>query len=308
MKIIVTGGAGFIGSHIVDAYIEQGHQVTIIDDLSTGDERNLNKQATFYSMDILDPKIPELLSKISPDVLCHHAAQMDVRRSVADPKLDARINILGLLHLLEGCKGAGVKKVIFASSGGAVYGDQETFPAPENHPTHPASPYGVSKITGEYYLSFYHQTAGIPYLAFRYGNVYGPRQLATGEAGVVAIFIGKFMSDESPTINGDGKQTRDYVYVGDVVRANMMALESDFTGPINIGTGKETDVVTIFNLLNEKIGAKKEAVFGPAKPGEQSRSCLDVSHARKTLGWSPKVSFNAGLDRTISFYRERNLS
>jgi len=308
MKIVVTGGAGFIGSHIVDAYIEQGHEVTIIDDISTGDKRNLNKQAALCSMDILDPKIPGVLSDISPDVLCHHAAQMDVRRSVADPKLDARINILGLIHLLEGCKGAGVKKVIFASSGGAVYGEQEKFPAPENHTTQPASPYGVSKITGEYYLSFYKQAAGIPYVALRYGNVYGPRQLATGEAGVVAIFIGKFLRGESPTINGDGKQTRDYVYVGDVVRANLMALESDITGPVNIGTGKETDVVTIFDLLNDKMGAKKKAVFGPAKPGEQRRSCLDVSHARKALGWSPKISFNAGLDQTISFYRERDAS
>ena len=308
MKIVVTGGAGFIGSHIVDAYIEQGHQVTIIDDFSTGDKRNLNKQASLYSMDILDPKIPGLLSELSPDVLCHHAAQMDVRLSVADPKLDARINILGLINLLEGCKGAGVKKVIFASSGGAVYGEQEKFPAPENHTIQPASPYGVSKITGEYYLSFYKQTAGIPYVAFRYGNVYGPRQLATGEAGVVAIFIGKFLRGESPTINGDGKQTRDYVFVSDVVRANLMALKSDITGPVNIGTGKETDVVTIFDLLDGKMGAKKKAVFGPAKPGEQRRSCLDVSHARKALGWSPKISFNAGLDQTISFYRERDAS
>ena len=259
-------------------------------------------------MDILDPKIPGLLSELSPDVLCHHAAQMDVRRSVADPKLDARINILGLIHLLEGCKGAGVKKVIFASSGGAVYGEQEKFPARENHPTRPASPYGVSKITGEYYLSFYEQTAGISYVAFRYGNVYGPRQLATGEAGVVAIFIGKFLRGESPTINGDGKQTRDYVFVSDVVRANLMALDSDITGPVNIGTGKETDVVTIFDLLNDKLGAKKKAVFGPAKPGEQRRSCLNASHARKALGWSPKISFKAGLDQTISSYRERDAS
>lgn len=308
MRILVTGGAGFIGSHIVDAFIAAGHEVSVIDDFSTGDESNLNPKATVHRMDILDPDIPRLLAESAPDVLCHHAAQMDVRRSVADPKLDARINILGLIHLLEGCKGAGVKKVIFASSGGAVYGEQETFPAPENHPTRPASPYGVSKITGEYYLSFYKQTAGISYVALRYGNVYGPRQLATGEAGVVAIFIGKFLQGESPTINGDGKQTRDYVYVSDVVRANLMALESDVTGPINIGTGKETDVVTIFDLLNDKTGAKKKAVFGAAKPGEQSRSCLNISHARKALGWFSEISFNAGLDQTLSFYRERDAS
>ncbi len=206
MKIVVTGGAGFIGSHIVGAYLEQGHQVSVINDLSKGNERNLNKQATFCSMDILDPKIPGLLSDISPYVLCHYAARMDVRRSVADPKLDARINILGLLHLLEGCKVAGVKKVIFASSGGAVYAEQEKFPVPENHPTHPAGPYGVSKITGEYYLSFCQQTAGIPYVAFRYGNVYGPRQLAIGEAGVVAIFIGTFLGGESLSLTAMGNR------------------------------------------------------------------------------------------------------
>ncbi len=209
---------------------------------------------------------------------------------------------------MEGCKSARVKKVIFASSGGAVYGEQEKFPAPEDHPTRPTSPYGVSKITGEYYLSFYHQTAGIPYVALRYGNVYGPRQLATGEAGVVAIFIGKFLSGESPTINGDGKQTRDYVYVGDVVRANLLALERDVTGPFNIGTGKETDVLSIFEMLNRKTGAKKKAKFGPAKPGEQSRSCVDVSRAQKVLRWSPEVSFNEGLDLTLSHFRNANPS
>ena len=303
MKIIVTGGAGFIGSHIVDAYIERGHEVTVIDDFSTGHKRNLNKKASLHSMDILDPKIPSLLSKISPDVLCHHAAQMDVRRSVADPQYDARINILGLIHLLEGGKNAGVKRVIFASSGGAVYGEQERFPAPEGHPTRPACPYGVSKLTGEHYLAYYEQTAGIPYVALRYSNVYGPRQLSTGEAGVVAIFLRKLLNGESPRINGDGKQTRDYVYVGDVVQANLLALDAEVSGPVNIGTGRETDVLTLLSLLHENTGSNTPVVHGPAKVGEQRRSSLDCSYAQSKLGWSPRTSLEIGLKKTVAHFR-----
>ncbi|HEX9878688.1 MAG TPA: NAD-dependent epimerase/dehydratase family protein, partial [Candidatus Binatia bacterium] len=233
MRIMVTGGAGFIGSHVVDAFVAAGHEVSVIDDFSTGDRANLNPKAELYSMDILDPAMGEVLARSAPRVLCHHAAQMDVRRSVADPQFDARVNILGLIHLLEAGRTAGIRRVIFASSGGAVYGEQERFPAPENHPTRPASPYGVSKLTGEHYLSYYEQTAGISHVALRYGNVYGPRQLSTGEAGVVAIFTGKLLSGQVPIIHGDGRQTRDYVYVGDVVRANLLALTSAVSGPVN---------------------------------------------------------------------------
>ncbi|MBI4489960.1 MAG: NAD-dependent epimerase/dehydratase family protein [Deltaproteobacteria bacterium] len=304
MKIVVTGGAGFIGSHIVDAYIAEGHEVVVIDDFSSGSKHNLNRQTTLYSMDILDSALPDLLSEISPDILSLHAAQMELRRSVADPLFDARVNILGLIHLLEGCKGLKIKRVIFASSGGAVYGEQERFPAPEDHPTRPMSPYGVSKLAGEHYLAYYQKAFGIPYIALRYGNVYGPRQSATGEAGVVAIFIRQLLQGRSPTINGDGKQTRDYVYVGDVVAANLLALASSYTGALNIGTGCETDVVTLFDLLRARIGPEIAAVHGPPKPGEQTRSSLDTSRAREALGWSPRISLSAGLDQTVAYYRQ----
>ncbi len=214
MKIVVTGGAGFIASQIVDAYIERGHEVHILDDFSTGQQSNLNPKATVHRIDIAEAQTAKLIEQIKPDVLSHHAAQMDVRHSVADPAFDARVNIIGFINLLEACKNAGAKKVIFASSGGAVYGEQEVFPAPESHATQPASPYGVSKRTGELYLSYYHQAFGLPFIALRYANVYGPRQSTKGEAGVVAIFLSMLLSGKTPIINGDGRQTRDYVYVG----------------------------------------------------------------------------------------------
>lgn len=306
MKVVVTGGAGFIGSHIVDAYIRQGHQVVVIDDLSTGDRRNLNSKAIFHSLDILDPALPDLLSEISPDVLNHHAAQMDLRRSVADPLLDARINILGFVHLLESCKNLAIKKVIYASSGGTVYGKQELFPVPEDHPTRPLSPYGVSKLTGEYYLAYYQGAFGIPYVALRYANVYGPRQSAEGEAGVIAIFIRQLSRGNSPTINGDGKQTRDYVYIEDAVAANLSVLESSYTGALNIGTACETDVLTLCRLLCDKMESNAVAHHGPPKVGEQRRSSLDIARAREVLGWSPRVSLSTGLEKTIAYYREAN--
>jgi len=304
MKIVVTGGAGFIGSHVVDAYIARGHEVAVIDDFSTGSRAHLNHRATLYALDILDPSLPKLLSEISPDVLSHHAAQMDLRRSVADPLHDARINILGLIHLLEGCKDLGLKKVIFASSGGAVYGEQEAFPATEDRPTRPSSPYGVSKLTGEHYLGYYQKAFGIPYIALRYSNVYGPRQSTAGEAGVVAIFIHQLLQGKTPTINGDGKQTRDYIYIGDVVEANLRALETSYTGALNIGTGCETDVLTIFHQLRDKAGSRVKAIHGPPKMGEQRRSCLDTSRAEEVLKWSPRTSLSAGLEETVAYYRQ----
>jgi UDP-glucose 4-epimerase len=302
MKIVVTGGAGFIGSHIVDAYIAKGHKVFVIDDLSTGRKENLNPDAIFHCMDLLDPALPELLTRLSPDVVNHHAAQMDLRRSVNDPLFDAKVNILGLIQLIEGCKSPKIKKIIFASSGGAIYGEQEIFPAPEDHPNNPASPYGVSKLAGEQYLAYYQTAFGIPYIALRYSNVYGPRQNSMGEAGVVAIFNRHLLGSRSPTINGDGKQTRDYVYVEDVVAANLLALESSYTGGLNIGTGKETDVVTLFRLLKESMNSKVNAVHGPAKPGEQRRSCLATSRAKEVLGWLPRTPLHEGLKKTIDHY------
>jgi len=304
VKIVVTGVAGFIGSNIVDAYIERGHEVHILDDLSTGQRRNLNPKAEFHEVDIAHPHAARLIEGIKPDVLNHHAAQMDVRHSVADPTFDARVNILGFINLLEGSKNSGVKKVIFASSGGAVYGEQDVFPAAEDHPTRPASPYGVSKRAGELYLSYYQQAFALPYIALRYANVYGPRQSAKGEAGVVAIFLSLLSTGKTPVINGDGGQTRDYVYVGDVVAANVAALDSTFVGPVNIGTGVETDVVTIFRHLREAVGSPIEAQHGPAKPGEQRHSCVDAGLAAQVLNWRPQMILDEGLRRTAEFYRE----
>lgn len=304
MKIVVTGGAGFIGSHLVDAFIAAGHEVFVIDDLSSGNKGNLNPKAKLYSMDLLDPKIPALIAEIRPDALNHHAAQMDVRRSVAEPMFDARVNILGFINLLEAGKQSGLKKVIFASSGGAIYGEQESFPAAEDHPKRPASPYGVSKLTGENYLAYYHATFHIPYVALRYANVYGPRQNFKGEAGVIAIFIDQLLSGKTPMIYGDGKQTRDFVYVGDVAAANLTALDTPYVGGINIGTGVETDLVTLYDKICRQMGSKVAAIHGPAKDGEQRRSSLDCSHARKILNWSPKISLDDGLGNTVAYYRK----
>ena len=304
MRIVVTGGAGFIASNIADAYIDHGHEVHIFDDFSTGQRANVNPKAVLHQIDIAGSESARLIEQIKPDILSHHAAQMDVRHSVADPAFDARVNILGFINLLEGCKNAGVKKVIFASSGGAVYGEQESFPAPESHVTQPSSPYGVSKRSGELYLSYYQQTFGLPYIALRYANVYGPRQSAKGEAGVVAIFLSLLLTGKTPLINGDGKQTRDYVYVGDVVAANVAALDSDFVGPVNIGTGVETDVVTIYNHLRDAVGSQLQAQHGPAKAGEQRRSCIDNRRAREVLGWRPQVALPDGLRRTAAYYHE----
>jgi UDP-glucose 4-epimerase len=304
VKIAVTGGAGFIASHVVDAYLDGGHEVHVIDDFSTGQNVNVNSQATLHRVDIAEKEAARLIEQIKPDVLNHHAAQMDVRHSVADPMFDARVNILGFINLLEACKNSGVKKIIFASSGGAVYGEQKVFPAPESHDTEPASPYGVSKRAGELYLSYYHQAFGLPYIALRYANVYGPRQSAKGEAGVVAIFLSALLAGKTPVINGDGRQTRDYVYVGDVVAANVAALQSSFIGPINIGTGVETDVVTIYQHLRQAVGSPIEAQHGPAKPGEQRRSCLDAGCAAQILGWRPQMTLKDGLRHTVDYCRK----
>ncbi len=305
MKILVTGGAGFIGSHVVDGYVAAGHDVLVVDSLCTGKRENLNPKARFHQLDILEPKTAELLRDERPDVLNHHAAQMDVRRSVADPLFDARTNVLGTIALLEAARQAGVKKVLFVSSGGAVYGEQETFPAPETHPTWPVSPYGVSKRSGELYCHFYLAEYRMPFVAFRYANVYGPRQDPHGEAGVVAIFSGKMLRGEPITVNGDGKQTRDYVFVGDVARMSVLALQREATGPVNIGTGVETDVNQLAGTLLDVSGSRSEVRHGPAKSGEQRRSVVDVRRAADVFGWRPEVSLRDGLARTVEFFRAR---
>jgi UDP-glucose 4-epimerase len=304
MKVLVTGGAGFIGSHVVDAYVAAGHDVLVVDDLSSGKREQVNPRARFHQLDVQDPRTAALVQSERPDVLNLHAAQMSVRNSVADPLFDARVNVLGVINLLEAARQAGVRRVLFVSSGGAVYGEQETFPAPESHPTTPLSPYGVSKRAGELYASFYHAEYRLPCVALRYANVYGPRQDPHGEAGVVAIFCQRMLRGEPITVNGDGKQTRDYVFVGDVVRANLLALESSVTGPINIGTGIETDVNTLADVLLKTIGSRSEVGHGPAKPGEQRRSVVDSRRAAETIGWRPEVSLADGLKRTADWFRQ----
>lgn len=303
MKILVTGGAGFIGSHVADAFIEQGHDVVIVDNLSMGNEKNINHRARFVKMNIQDPEIFALFEKEKFDVVDHHAAQMDVRLSVADPVFDATNNILGTINLLQASVKHGVKKFIFISSGGAIYGEHDYFPADEEHPTRPLSPYGITKLTGEKYLYFYHHVHQLNYVILRYANIYGPRQNPKGEAGVVAIFASRLLTGKQPVINGAGLQTRDYVYVGDVVQANLTALECEGNDYFNIGTGIETNVNELFHYINHLTNANAKEAHGPAQPGEQLRSVLDNSKAKKILGWTPQVSLKEGLASTVEFFR-----
>lgn len=305
MKVLVTGGAGFIASNIVDAMIEAGHEVLVIDDLSSGKRENLNPKAKFYELDIRNPAVADLFASERPEVMCHHAAQMDVRKSVADPVFDAQVNLVGLLNLLENGRRNGLRRVLFASTGGAIYGEQDVFPCPETHKTEPMSPYGVAKLASERYLHFYHVQYGLSWAALRYANVYGPRQNPHGEAGVVAIFTEKLLRGEEPVINGDGKQSRDYVYIGDLVRANLLALTSDYSGPLNLGNGVETDVNELFHLLKKLCGSSAPERHGPAKPGEQRRSVIDSSLAARILGWKPEVRLEDGLRETVEYIRRR---
>lgn len=305
MNILITGGAGFIASHIVDAYLRDGHEVVIIDNLSTGRRENVNPKARLYELDICSPEAAAVVERERPEVLNHHAAQIDVRVSVADPVSDIRTNVAGLVNLLEAGRKSGLKKVILASSGGTVYGEQQVFPATEEHPTWPICPYGLNKLMSEKYLHYYQVQYGIPYVALRYANVYGPRQSPHGEAGVVAIFIQKMLLGEQPVINGDGKQTRDYVYVGDVVEANRLALLEKAHGAYNIGTRLETDVNAIFRALRECTGAACEELHAPAKPGETQRSSISPARIERELGWQVTVPFADGMRRTAEWFKKR---
>lgn len=303
-KIIVTGGAGFIGSHIADKYIDEGHEVTVIDNLSTGRKKNINPKAKFYHADIRDRGIEDIFKKDRPEIINHHAAQMDVRKSTENPYFDADVNILGTIGLLEKSVKYGVKKFIFASSGGAIYGEQNVFPASEDHQTFPLSPYGVSKLAGEKYIYYYSTNFGLEYISLRYSNVYGPRQNPEGEAGVIAIFIGKLLRGEQPVVNGDGEQTRDYVYVGDVVDANLRVTMKNVKGGFNIGTEIETSVNTVLSKLIGITGSDLKGVHGPPKKGEQRRSVLECSKAKEMFGWRPEVTLEEGLRRTVDYFRK----
>jgi UDP-glucose 4-epimerase len=309
MKILITGGAGFIGSHLTDQLIKAGNEVIVVDNLSTGKEDNLNPKAKFYKLDIRDSKIFNVFENEKPEMVFHYAAQIDIRKSTEDPIESANINILGTLNLLENCRKFGTKKIVFASSGGAIYGDAEIIPTPENYPPLPASPYGIEKLIAEHYLDFYKKSYGLNHLILRYANVYGPRQNSKGEAGVVAIFTDKLSKNQIPVINGDGTQTRDYVFVNDVVDAAMLALEdSKFKKPIfNIGTGVETSVNNLYELITKEVGKDISANYAPSKIGEQKRSCLDSSKIKKELNWQPKYNLEKGIKKTINYFYEKNI-
>ncbi|XXF81108.1 SDR family oxidoreductase [Myxococcaceae bacterium GXIMD 01537] len=305
MKVLVTGGAGFIGSHVCDEFLRKGHEVLVLDNLSSGRRENLDPRVRLVVADIRSADAADLLRRERPEVLCHLAAQMDVRRSVEDPRFDADVNIGGMLNLLEAARQSGVKKVIFSSTGGAIYGEQDVFPAGEDHPQRPVSPYGASKAAGEMYLGYYLAQYGLKYVALRYSNVYGPRQNPHGEAGVVAIFSQRLIAGRECTVYGDGGQTRDFVFGPDVARANGLAAESDFVGAVNIGTGVETDINRLFALLAEAAGSQLKATHAEGKPGEQRRSSIDPARARKVLGWEPTVGLSEGLRRTVDYFRQQ---
>jgi UDP-glucose 4-epimerase len=305
VRILVTGGAGFIGSQVADRFVELGHDVAVLDNLSTGSREFVPRAARFYHADLAEAAaVDRCLADFRPEVVDHHAAQIDVRRSVADPVFDATVNILGGIRLLQGCTHHGVRKLIYSSTGGALYGEGRVLPATEDHPINPESPYGASKHTFEHYLYLWKLLHGLDYTVLRYPNVYGPRQNPHGEAGVNAIFIGMMLQGERPRIFGDGEQVRDYLFVEDVVAANEMALNAGGGEIVNLGTGVATSVNQIFRGLRDIIGFVGEPIYEPARAGEVQRIYLDASRAREVLGWQPEVSFAEGLRRTVEWARQ----
>ena len=307
MSILVTGGAGFIGSTTVDALVNvDAGPIAVLDHLSSGKREQVNPKARFYQVNLCDAAaVKEVMARERPEIIYHFAAQMDVRRSVADPAFDAEVNLVGFLNLMEAGRQHGLRRCVLASTGGAIYGEQQAFPCDEDHPCRPLSPYGIAKLATEKYLFFYRAQYGIEYLALRYANVYGPRQDPHGEAGVVAIFCGRMLDGQRCTIFGDGKQTRDYTYVGDVVRANLYALTSKASGlALNIGTGRETSVNELYTALAQVAGEARPAQHAEARPGEQLRSVISPQRAAADLGWKPEVGLAEGLERTFSYFRD----
>ena len=302
-RVLVTGGAGFIGSHLVDRLVELGYSVAVVDDGRSGRVENVNPSARFYDVDICSSSLEEVFEQERPDFVDHHAAQISVQSSVRDPVNDARINILGSLNLLEKCRAHGVRKVLFSSSGGAIYGEPEYRPCDEKHPARPVSPYGAAKLAVETYLFYYGKVYGLDFTCLRYANVYGPRQDPHGEAGVVAIFVQAMLEGRRPVIFGDGEQERDYVYVADIVEANVAALQKGSGGVYNIGTGSGTSVNEIFRQLSRIIGYDEAPKHAPSRPGDVYRISLDVSKARRELGWTPATSLEEGLCLTAEFFK-----
>jgi UDP-glucose 4-epimerase len=308
MRVLVTGGAGFIGSNVVDRFVSLGHEVAVLDDLSSGFREFVNPHARFYQASVTDrAAVERCFTEFRPELVDHHAAQIDVRRSVSDPVLDATINILGGLELLLACTRHGVRKFVYASTGGALYGEGRQLPATEDHPVNPEAPYGASKHTLEHYLYLWKLLHGLEYTVLRYPNVYGPRQNPHGEAGVNAIFIGLILQGRRPKIFGTGEQVRDYLYVDDVVAANVIALERGDGEMVNLGTGVGTSVLDIVRELNAILGTDLQPIHEAARPGEIQRIYLDASRARSVLGWTPRVSFREGLRRTVEWSRHNPL-
>jgi len=306
--VLVTGGAGFIGSHLADAFLAAGDRVAVLDDLSGGKRENVPEGADFHQLDVRSPEAAALVGELPPDLLVHQAAQMDVRRSVADPAFDADVNLVGFLNLLEAARKAGTRRVLFASTGGAIYGEQDVHPASEEHPTRPLSPYGVAKLASERYLYYYQQQYGLEAVCLRYANVYGERQNPHGEAGVVAIFLERLLAGRPVTIHGDGLQTRDYVHVSDVVAANLAAAglpEGVGFRVYNVGTGVEVSVVELYEVLRRAVSSDLEAEHGPSKPGEQRRSSVDATLGRRELGLGEPLGLGEGLVRTARWFAER---
>ncbi len=305
-KVLVTGGAGFIGSNVVDRLLKEGYSVVVLDNLSTGLKENINPDAKFYLADICDrEKVKEIFEVEKPDYVSHHAAQIDVRKSVSNPIFDLKSNVIGSINLIEEALANGVKKFIYISTGGAIYGEPDSLPVDETYPVNPLSPYGVSKHAVEHYLYLYSHNAGLKYTVLRYANVYGPRQNPHGEAGVVAIFTGKMLQGESPTIFGTGKQTRDYVYVEDVASANILCMEKGNGEIYNLGTGRETSVVELFKLLKRIIGFNKPPLYADAKTGEVERISLDAGKAGQEINWKPDHTLEEGFEKTVMYYKKK---
>jgi len=302
-NICVTGGAGFIGSHVADALVAAGNRVLIVDDLSSGRKENVPKDSELHVLDVRSEEAGQLLVDRKIEILVHHAAQMDVRCSVADPVFDANVNILGLLNLLEAARGGSLRQVLFASTGGAIYGEQNAYPADEEHPARPISPYGVAKLASERYLYFYHCEYGLDATCLRYANVYGPRQNPHGEAGVVAIFSRLILDGENAVINGDGLQTRDYVYVDDIVRANIASLDRPGFATYNVGTGVETDVNNLFNHIAEAADFDGAPTHGPAQAGEQRRSCISSERMLEEMSVAVDTPLSEGIPATVEWFR-----
>ena len=305
MKILVTGGAGFIGSNLADRLVAEGHQLVVIDDLSSGKRHQVPAAANFYQMELDSRWLDRVIEREKPEAVCHLAAQISVRRSVEDPVFDARVNVLGSIGLIEACRTHGVNRFVFTSTGGAIYGNADQVPTPETYVAAPVSPYGTSKLCVEHYLYCFRELYGFSSAALRLSNVYGPRQDPHGEAGVVAIFSRALLEGRPATINGDGLQTRDYVYVGDVVEAFVLALGSDAQGSFNVGTATETNVGELYALIGRAAGSKAPAVYGPARPGEQKRSSIDIGLIADQLGWRPRVGLHDGIGLTVGYFRSQ---